>query len=356
MRDRTQKALLVLASIVLCFGVLEIGVRVWYGNPPPFLYPQARHMPTDYGYKLEPNQKDTYTMDRPVRTNSFGFRDSEWAMPKSSSAWRIMVVGDSQTFPNGVDIESSYPKVLAREINNHRMDVEVIVAAAGGWSISNEVEFLKSEGLSYQPDVLILGFFPNDYQIKHDDTSERLKRNGLKNLSADGRWDGRPRWLQWLPYRMIFLIKRSALIRQLRDRIGLLTYEGGDLVTQLLQNQVVLAEAKRIQDTYAFLDEIVELCEARGIELVVAMIPPINLFWFENRTFLYIQDMRRYCEGNTIGFVDLSQQVPSDTNSMYLYPWDNHLSPLGHEAMAKQLYTYLLARGETLLPGVHSGR
>lgn len=61
------------ASLLVCFGALELGLRIYYGNPPAFYDPQVRHVRTSYGYKPEPRQRGTYTMNQPVVTNAEGF-------------------------------------------------------------------------------------------------------------------------------------------------------------------------------------------------------------------------------------------------------------------------------------------
>ena len=50
--------------------------------------------------------------------------------------------------------------------------------------------------------------------------------------------------------------------------------------------------------------------------------------------------MKSFCEENDIAFIDLSAEFwkVEDTNKLYLYPWDNHLSPEGHELVAVQFY------------------
>jgi len=73
------------------FVILEIGLRLLYGNNPFFLWPQVQHVRTEYGYKLKPNQRDVYTLDKRVYTNSFGFRDGEWKQPKGSGVIRIIL-------------------------------------------------------------------------------------------------------------------------------------------------------------------------------------------------------------------------------------------------------------------------
>lgn len=327
--------LLVLGSVLVCFLALEIGLRVIYGNQPVFLYPQVRHVPMSYGYKPEPGQKGTFTLNQPVATNRFGFREREWEMPRPAGLVRVMVIGDSLTFGNAARVEDTYPKVLERLLHEHRsaMSVEVINTATQGWNTDNEEAFLRDEGITYQPSIVIVGFYPNDW-------SEPLKAGTTlaAQLSPDGRWDARPPWLRWLPYRTIFWLKRSAVVTFLRDRIAVAT-QGPDFIDDLLQNKVDLDTDSRVAYTYQLLLSMKRLCEAHHIPMVLAAIPSINLFWVPKESVAYLKHMRAFCERNAIIFADVSQRFweVKNTNSLYRYPWDGHLSPQGHRLVAEQL-------------------
>lgn len=61
MKEIGKNILLVIASFFAVFLILEISLRIYYGNQPVFLYPQVSHIHTVYGYKPTPNQK-SYTL------------------------------------------------------------------------------------------------------------------------------------------------------------------------------------------------------------------------------------------------------------------------------------------------------
>jgi len=334
LKEISKNCLLVVGSVFFVFLILEVTVRIIYGNQPIFTHPQVRHILTDYGYKLEPNQSGTYTLDQPVRTNSYGFRGAEWEMPKPEGRIRIMCLGDSLTFGNAVRIEETYPKVLERKLKEINPNIEVISTAVGGWNTFREADFFKNEGKHYEPDIVVIGFYVNDFTSR-----PQVLR---PSLTKEGRWEGRPSWLRWLPYKYIFLLKRSALITYLRDRIGnMITGEyRRDHPTRLLKNEIELKNNKRIHNTYSYLLEIKEICDRRGIPVVLAAIPSINLFWVSRESPDYIKHLKNFCVSNGILFIDLSKgfRDAGETNRFYKYPWDYHLSPAGHELAAEQLY------------------
>jgi len=309
-------------------------LRIVYGNQPVFIYPQVMHVPTSYGYKLKPNQWGTYTLDKPVSSNSYGFRDYEWNVPKKVGTYRIMCIGDSLTFGNAVRGEDTYPKVLESNLKVVNKNYEVISTAVGGWATFIELDFLKTEGVKYEPDMVVIGFFMNDFVIRSDVSG---------NLTKDGRWDARPSWIKWLPYKYIFLIKRSALITYLRDRVDAFQQGGQDQNTLLFKNQINLDNDANICATYEYIWEIKKLCDERGIKCVLASIPAINYFWFPRGSVNYIKHLQTFCAANGIEFIDLAEDFwkVRETNKLYMYPWDNHLNPAGHKLVADQLFSRL---------------
>ncbi len=329
-----KNVFLLIISVFITVLILEIALRMFYGNQPVFIYPQVMHIPTSYGYKLKPNQLGTYTLDKPVRANSFGFRDYEWSMPKIKGVYRIMCLGDSLTFGNAVRGEDTYPKVLEAQLRSINANYEVISTAIGGWATFIELDFLKAEGMKYEPDAIIIGFYMNDFSIRSDVSV---------NLTEEGRWDARPLWLKWLPYKYIFIIKRSALITYLRDRIDTLLHGETDFNTLLLKNRINLDNEDSIQATYHYLSEIKKLCDERGIKCILASIPAINYFWFPRGSVKYMDHLKKFCESQGIEFIDLAEGFWKfeDTNKFYMYPWDNHLNPAGHKLVADQLFARL---------------
>lgn len=325
--------------MLVAFGAIEIGIRVYYGNPPIFYFPQVRHIPTAYGYKPEPNQRDTFTTDQPIVTNSAGFRDTEeWAIPKPAGQYRVMLLGDSLTFGNAVATDAVYAQRVEQQLKTQLGDVEVLNASAGGWGLRLEIQFFEDEGLSYAPDVLVLGFFPNDWESPpRPGTVERPLQPA--RLTADARVEGRPSWLQWLPYQSIFALKRSATVMFVRDRLDVLRSSGPDFVTDLLLNRVDLDRNPIVQHTYAHLARLHSICEAHGVKLVIAFIPPVNYFWVPRDSVSFPAHMGAFAASKHITFVDLSQGMKDapPRPALYMYPWDNHLSPAGHQRVADQL-------------------
>jgi GDSL-like lipase/acylhydrolase family protein len=323
-------------SVGVSLLAMEMVVRWLYGAPPHWRIPQVKHEITRYGYKPVPHQV-AYSGGASVHTNAYGFRGPEWAVPKTPGAVRVMVLGDSLSFGNLVAYDETFAARLHQALRTRDPAAEVVLAASGGWDTAQELAFLEVEGLGYQPDIVVLGFFFNDYRLPSDSARPVA-------LMPEGRVDERPGWLRWVPYRLVYGAKRSALVTYLRNRVanflsGRADRDGPGFYAALMDNQVAVESEERIVAVHQMLGRMNALCAARGVRLLVAHVPPINLFWHPRGSRAYLAHLQRFCREGGIEFLDLSDRFWAEppTEALYLYPWDTHLSPRGHAAAAEEL-------------------
>jgi hypothetical protein len=91
--------------------------------------------------------------------NSRGYRDEEHTIENPSRRLRILVLGDSLTFGDGVADHEIYPKLLSSMLGPR---VEVISFARDGWSTADELSVFLNGGLEYQPEIVVVGVVSND--------------------------------------------------------------------------------------------------------------------------------------------------------------------------------------------------
>ncbi len=99
-------------------------------------------------------------------TNSDGFRGDDFSPIKAPGTVRLLCLGDSVTFGEGVRFEHTFPEITAELLNDKfgdsSLNVEAYNLGVGGYNTSQS-EFLFNllvEQLA--PDVVVLGYFPND--------------------------------------------------------------------------------------------------------------------------------------------------------------------------------------------------
>lgn len=319
-----------LGGLLCAFLLLEGGIRLYYGNNPIWMSPQVAHEVTDYGFRPVPNQSGVFSIDMPVTTNHHGFRDKEWRLASPKKHTRILIVGDSFTFGNGVEQNKIFPSQLEASLGSAEKKYDVFNASAGGWNINEIVGFVTQEGLSLKADILIYAFFYNDY-----DNGPSQPRQ----LSSTGRIESRPSWLSWLPYNYIYLLKRSALIWMIRDRVGILFAEK-DETTKILDNSIRFDDFSRKDYTNNSIKNLMELSNANDIKFVLAVIPPINSknpMSFKPEYLSNLSDLVLSHGGYFHDFTDTFFKNSDDIKDLYLWPWDNHLSAKGHKFIADEL-------------------
>jgi hypothetical protein len=145
----------------LSLAILELGARTYAR-----LTSQERTIIADdmLGWKLVPRSKHLYRKEEQaylIAINSKGLRDVERSYEKPLGVFRIVVVGDSFVFGSGgVETSDRFTDILEKSTKN----VEVINMGVPAYGSDQEYLYLKTEGLKYHPDLIILCAFENDFR------------------------------------------------------------------------------------------------------------------------------------------------------------------------------------------------
>jgi lysophospholipase L1-like esterase len=185
------RSVLVLVSAVLSFAVAEVAVRAVLmgrqqdnslerlkklrqeGRPIPIksANPLAAIIEpsddTNLFYELMPNM-DMLFGSRTLKTNADSMRESrDYAIEKRPDTVRILGIGDSGMFGWGLDQDHDYLAVLERTLGEQGAGrtYEVMNLAVPGYNTQLEVEALRSKGLKYHPDIVVVGWCVNDFYL-----------------------------------------------------------------------------------------------------------------------------------------------------------------------------------------------
>lgn len=113
------------------------------------------------GWTLRPNLRDVPFRGEIVNSNSKGVRGSrEVGYEKPPGVTRIVVLGDSFTFGEEVGDDETFSHHLQSLIPNS----EVLNLGVHGYGHDQMLLYLKEEGLKYRPDIVLLGFMPDDME------------------------------------------------------------------------------------------------------------------------------------------------------------------------------------------------
>jgi hypothetical protein len=275
----------VVTALALLAGLAagEALVRVLFKDT-SVLYPRYH---TDYhygGYALRgtrPNAEFWHTsIDGSWKfvTNSRGFRNTrEFAYAKPAGTLRVLVLGDSQTLGYEVRQQATFAAALERHLARTGIAAEVLNTGVSGFSTAEELAFLENEGYRYHPDVVVVGFYANDFD-------DNLKA-GLFELDAQGH-------LAELKYEHLPGVKIQNLIYSLAPVRWLsensyfysLLFNGvwehfkASLTRSATAAEYAVAKNSGPSDhelrlATALLERMHAFCESRGMRLIVVDIP-----------------------------------------------------------------------------------
>lgn len=168
--DTTIKIVLVIISPICFFLLCEAAVRLlspqirgWIDEDPHTFDPVLQRVfrPNASGSYYAPDGRKVT-----INTNSLGFRGRREYGVKDSAIYRIAGLGDSFTNGSGMNDDETYLMVLERTANDMRRSdgrrIETINMGVDTYGTIKERMFLERYGLALQPDLITIGFMPND--------------------------------------------------------------------------------------------------------------------------------------------------------------------------------------------------
>lgn len=92
-----------------------------------------------------------------------GLRGTQPTPAKQPNEYRVLILGDSFVFGLGVESNQTFAALLERLLaGSTSRPVKVINAGVNSFGTLQELEFLKTRGLSMTPDLVILSYYEND--------------------------------------------------------------------------------------------------------------------------------------------------------------------------------------------------
>jgi hypothetical protein len=276
-----------LGTLLLAEGLVRLAIGDRIAVFPRF------HTRAEYGpFILRRLRPDTTFRHRSVdgtwfhRVNGQGFRaDREHTHAKPAGRLRVICLGDSHTQGFECRQGATYSARLEAGLRARGYDAEVINAGVSGFGTAEQLAFLENEGVRYAPDVVVAGFFANDYEDNLKSDLFRLQEGALVTNKVEhipgvdvlDRLNAFPptRWASQYSYLY------SILLNTVWDRAkrSLLDEATRRAVTEFAVAQGAAApEEQRIQGELAaaLLQRMAQFCAAQGIRLVLLDIPQLD--------------------------------------------------------------------------------
>lgn len=155
------------------------------------------------------------------RTNSQSFRGTaEYSLIPPEGCFRIVVQGDSVAMGLGVEDDETYSAVLEGMLRRDGIDAEVINMGIPGFGTAEELLQFHAVAKRYEPDLVVLGFFYNDYMnnaicglfANQDGTLIRTDNSFIPGIYIRDRLNAIPGYS--------YLSQHSHLLTLLRDTVS----------------------------------------------------------------------------------------------------------------------------------------
>jgi lysophospholipase L1-like esterase len=212
----THTALLlsgVLGGAVIAEGALRLYSRLASGYVAQEL---RRRDPTrvliephgDLAYRQKPHSEFRYPNGTSAHSNALGFRGPDVARRKPPGTFRIVLLGGSTTHGWGVNDDQTIDWYLRRALAeaHPRLRVEVLNLAFDGYDSYQDWARLRSDGLAFDPDVIIVNSGINDVRntripdLADPDPRAAMWTAELSRLREEERRGG-PSWWTRLQHR-----------------------------------------------------------------------------------------------------------------------------------------------------------
>lgn len=335
--------------MALC--VAEIGLRLFWTPAPDTVGQGLRTLnlfvpDAELGWLMQANFRgmDARHGGSAVETNSLGFRDVEHDLQPGARP-RVVALGDSFVFGDGVRAEDRFTDLLAR-----RLGVEMINFGVSRYDTHRELMVLRRFGLAYKPQAVLLAFCQNDATYHDHDPF-------LPPVVPPPPRD----WLGSLKSGMLGRVQLYALLREVvnsrrwlaRPLVALGLKQpppGYEALNDSLRLSLVNYPPELQQDwsrTLAALAEIKAICDEHGIRLVIAAVPALQAIesdafeaalvgvGYEPQDFDLAKPYRlleEFCAEQGIPYVNGYPEFQGK-RGLYL-PQDLHFTPQGHRLFA----------------------
>ena len=328
-----RNLILLFASITLAIVFSEMVLRFILPKPIVWKFPQENYIYDPViGHWLKPDQH-AFTHDKLVITNSIGIRDTEHSLQPIPGIKRVLAIGDSQTFGNGLELSDTWPKQLETQLNllNNDLHFEVINSGLPGSDTWQHEVILERMITNYRPDVVILAFYVND-------VVKRFTPNPSLHESGDE-----------FKFRVIYTIKQSVLLLTLREAFHTIRQILAPSTAHLRQkallngeNEYDIIEAwRQVDDSISAMKK---MTDTNNISFMIASLPRRDQIDGRLPWNAYNNHIQAIAEKYNIPFVSmlepLQQGYKIHKRELFI-PWDGHNSKIANNFIAQKISNIL---------------
>lgn len=254
-----------------------------------------------------------------IVSNQLGFRERE-IPPRSPDRYRIVVVGDSFTWGQGIEEGERFSNLLAGSLGSR---YEVFNFGRPGNDMPQHLDVLD-QALPVSPDFIVLQLYINDFEtppMKRPQPYPLLPSSLDRDLE---RWSvlydlANRQWANWQPTLGVVDRYEQYMARNLRD-----------------------ANAPSSRAAFGMLREFIERSHRAGVACGTVLFPAADAMGphGSNYPFGYLHDrVSSTCAGEKIPCLDLlpAFSTIADPRSMWVSPFDAHPNAMTNRRAADEI-------------------
>jgi hypothetical protein len=243
-----------------------------------------------------------------VKINSYGFRDYEYPIEKPPNTFRIVALGDSITFGEGVELNETYPKILEKMLNekSKKVKYEVLNFGVGGYNAAEKVEVLATVAINFTPDLIIFQYLGDDI-------------------------------INWTEFRNIEYGKIKDYAEKLGKNVSELTpFELGNIHKIIYTEYLEVLEEKKFEDVWKIVEEAFERLTSitRG---------KINVLLLYETHEPQLSRLKRIAKINGWFTLDMNEILGKYPREKVVIPKVGRPNPFGFRLIAEEIYQTLLS-------------
>lgn len=345
---------LVLGALLLPLIVAELLLRYAGGIGPGEYQTADLQVASDiYGRQNLANRagwKKSSEFSVHVRTNSSGLRGPEIPHAKPSNALRVLVLGDSFTFGAQVHEDETFVSRLGQSLEGgaarlgmEGRQIETINAGVDGWSTINALAWLQTEGVRYEPDIVVVMFYTGNDPGENFDRMKAVQR--LVGPSEPASSLPAPELRKSLA-RMsaLYAAVESGVLAKLPPAL-----ERPELPDPSLLKERKSADADRKERGWelsaTFLRQMREVCDEGNVSFIVVGIPTVEHVVNADRLPTPIRTIGREVGAPVVDLLDTFRAASAASSALLYFPKDKHWTALGHDLAAEYIAGEMLSRG-----------
>lgn len=277
-----------------------------------------------------------------VKTNlnldDIGFRGGSLGGP----AWGV-AVGDSFTFSVGVDLEKSWPHLLAKSLGREVLNLGIPAQGPAQYT-----RVLKRYALPMRPHVVFYGFYYNDLQASH--RFYRFKRNFLPIDRYIRHYS--------LTYNLIQDLKRSPANSEnaLESDVEGMNFSAESIAKSLARQYNKFAQ--RWELTERELKEAIDASNEANVRLIILYLPSRGQVYWDLLTkgenlpaALQIDKLpitvMKFCNAQRLACLDLTGPLKNEARQgkQLYFTIDGHWNEKGNQVVAAAIQKFLATEG-----------